>query len=779
MSAVRSTVGKSFARLDSIGLVTGRTQFTDDIHVPGLLYGRILSSPYAHARIRHIDCSKARRMAGVHAVLNWNDVPRVPHTTAGQAWPEPSPYDTYMFDSKVRFVGDRVAAVAAETKSLADEAVERIEVEYECLSPVLDAEFAMAKGAPVIHDESDSSGIYDAARNIAGYIHKHCGCIEKGFAESDFVLEREYRTQRVQHCSIEPHVTITWLDGDGRLVVRTSTQVPYHIRRQVAMILRIPVSRLRVVAPPIGGGFGGKQELVLEDVCAALTLATSRPVKIEYTRHQEFIMARTRHPQILKLKIGTTRNGSLRAIDFRVIATTGAYGSHGITVQGSTGSRVLALYRVPHLSYEAHVVYTNTPVAGAFRGYGCPQGFFALESHLDEISHELHIDPVEIRRRNLVQIGDIDFLTFAGELDQTGWAREIRSCGLEECLQTAARDIAWVYQRPARVRSRKRFYEGLGLACAMQGSGVAGVSWSSAVIRLTEDGSFVVSTGALDIGTGSHTVLAQIAAEELSVSLDKVIVESGSTDSAPFNLGTYASSTTTIAGGAIKKAAEALRGQIIKAGAEMLRVKPKELVYADERVALRRRNASVSLEEIGRWSIYTQKQQITASASHSNNDSPPPFCAQFAKVRVDSWTGKVYVKQLVTALDCGFAINPALTESQVEGAVAQGLGYALTEELQLNKAGSVVNPSFKDYKIFSAKDMPNLRTFLIRTDEPLGPYGAKAAAEVAINGVAPAIANAIFNATGVRVRELPISPEKLFWCLRKRNVGHPAHKKNR
>jgi putative selenate reductase molybdopterin-binding subunit len=768
------SVGKSFAKSDAGQLVSGSAKFTDDVFLPNMLHGRILSSPHAHARLKFIDATKARALAGVHGVITWKDVPRVAHTTAGQIWPEPSPYDTYLLDSKVRFVGDRVAAVAAETPEIAERAIELIKVQYEILPAVFHPLKAMMEGAPIIHDEATSRGIYDLEHNVAARILKKRGNIERGFAESDLVVEQEYCTQRVQHCSLEPHVAITWLDTAGRLLIRTSTQVPFHIRRQVAMILQLPIRNVCVIQPNIGGGFGGKQELVVEDICAALTLETKRPVRVSYSRRQEFIMARTRHSQILRLKIGVKRNGLIRAIQLRVTADTGAYGSHAVTVQGNTGSKVLSMYRVPHLLYEARVAYTNTPIAGAFRGYGCTQGFFALESHLDEIAHKLRLDPIELRRRNVVRVGDIDYLTFAGELGQKGRRRCIRTCGITECLDKAARGIGWARLMKLKPKSTMTFRRGVGLACSMQGSGISGISWSSALIKANEDGSFVLTVGISDPGTGSLTMVAQIAAETLGVSLENIMVQSSDTDSKMFDLGAYASSTTVIAGGAVKKAAEAVRRQLLQAAAAMLKIRLIGLRCSNDRIWTKGGNLCTNVADVARWSIYVQKRQICASASHSSTDSPPPFCAQFADVEVDTETGKVYVHKLVTAVDVGFAINPAFVEGQIDGAVAQGLGFALSEELLLDRAGRVVNPGFHDYKIFTAMDMPQMKTFLITTNEPLGPFGAKAVAEVAINGVAPCIANAIFNATGVRVRRLPISPQKMLNCLKANMMKCPG-----
>jgi len=766
MTNGRAIVEKNVRKVDGIKLVTGQPAFTDDIRLPGMLYGKILPSPHAHARIQGIDVRKAQALPGVHAVLTYKDVPRVPHTTAGQAWPEPSPYDTFLLDSKVRFVGDRVAAVAAESRAIAEQALRLIAVQYEVLPAVLDMEQAMAPGAPVIHDEPDATKIHDASRNIAGHILREIGNVDEAFREADYIIEREFRTQRQQHCSIEPHVAICWLDADGRLVIRSSTQIPYHCRRQVAMILQIPVSRIHVIKPRIGGGFGGKQEMVLEDICGALALASRRPVKMEYTREEEFYMARSRHPQILHMKMGVKRDGTVVASHMKVLATTGAYGSHATTVQGNTGSKVLPLYRAEHLRFECDVVYTNTPVAGAFRGYGCPQGFFAQETMVDEICHELHIDPVEFRRKNAIRLGDVDRLSAQLGEGREGLTRVIRSCGLPECLEKGAAAIEWARKRAALPEKNGHLKRGVGMSCTMQGSGIAGIDWASAFLKMNEDGSFFLQVGASDVGAGADTVLSQIAAETLGVSLDKIIITSGDTDVTPFDVGAYASSTTIISGGAVKKTAEKVRAQVLAIAAKILDAPVESLDCGNNEVfttasPVRR----VSISDVALQAMYKEKTQIMDGASHFNTDSPPPFCVTFAEVEVDTQTGLVRVLHLVSAVDPGVAINPMQAEGQVEGAVAQGLGYALTEELVLDDAGRPLNPNFLDYKIFTAKDMPKVSTILVRTEEPLGPYGAKSVSEVPINGPAPAIANAIFHATGVRIRKLPIRPEDVLRAL--------------
>ncbi|MBZ5726007.1 MAG: molybdopterin-dependent oxidoreductase [Acidobacteriia bacterium] len=768
MSGDRAVVGQNLRKVDGVKLVTGRPAFTDDIHLPGMLIGKILPSPHAHARIKRIDTGKARALPGVHAVLTYKDVPRVPHTTAGQAWPEPSPYDTYLLDNKVRFVGDRVAAVAAETRAIAEKALRLIEVEYEVLPAVLEIEQAMASGVAVIHDEPDSTKIFDREHNIAGYILREIGNVEEGFRASDLIFEREFRTGRQQHCPLEPHVAIAWLDADQRLVIRTSTQVPYHARRQVAMILQIPVSRVHVIKPRIGGGFGGKQEMLLEDITGALALATKRPVKIEFTREEEFYMARSRHPQILRMKMGVKRDGTIVASQLTVLATTGAYGSHSTTVQGNTGSKVLPLYRAEHMRFECHVVYTNTPVAGAFRGYGCPQGFFAQETLVDEIAEELGRDPVEFRRQNMIRLGDIDKLSAQLGEGKEGLPRHIRSCGLPECLDRAAAAVDWDGKRNA-AGGPAHLKRGVGMAATMQGSGIAGVDWASAFLKMNEDGSFFLQVGAADVGAGADTVLAQIAAETLGVSLDKVVITSGDTDITPFDVGAYASSTTIISGGAVRKAAEKVRAHVLDMAAKMLDAPVDKLECGDNQVyTICECRKAVSMAELAMHAMYKEKTQIMDGASHFNTDSPPPFCVTFAEVEVDTETGKVRVLHLVTAVDPGTAINPMQAEGQVEGAVAQGLGYALIEELLLDGQGRPRNASFLDYKIFSAKDMPRLTTILVETDEPLGPFGAKSISEVPINGPAPAIANAIYHAVGIRLRKLPIRPEDVLRELREK-----------
>jgi putative selenate reductase molybdopterin-binding subunit len=761
------TIGQPERRVDAVKLATGRGTFVDDLHVPDLLHARILHSPHAHARIRRIDASQARAMPGVVAVLTHEDVPRVPYTTAGQGWPEPSPLDTVVLDAKVRFVGDRVAVVAAEDPELAARACQAIKVDYEVLPALFDPEKAMGPDAPVIHDEPDARGIKDAARNLAAEIVAEVGSLERGLAEAERAFEGTYRVGYVQQASIEPHITITWLDEDHRLVVRTSTQVPFHVRRIIAPLLGIPVRRIRVIKPRVGGGFGGKQEILIEDLCGLLTLRTGRPVRLEYTREEELTAARTRHPQIVRIRSGV-RDGRFTALEMHVLENTGAYGTHALTVMSVTGHRSLALYRCPNLRYEARAVYTNLAVAGAFRGYGCPQGFFALESHVDEIAQALGEDPLAFRERNHVREGDEQPIAEVLGEGREGFRQVIRSCGLPEAVRLGAEAIGWERERRLRPHggSRRR---GVGMALAMQASGIPGVDMGAASLKMNEDGSFNLLVGATDIGTGSDTMFCQVAAETLGVGVEKIIPYSSDTDMTPFDPGAYASSTTYISGRAVEKAARIVLGQILEVGGRLLGEKPEDLVAHGGRVCARDGRA-VTYEDICLSSLYQKDQfQIMGTASHMSYDSPPPFAAVFALVEVDTETGLVEVLRIVEAVDCGQVVNPRMAEGQVEGAAVQSLGYALYERMPFDAQGRMLFRSFRDYTIAAAPDIPEIVTILVPTHEPTGPFGAKAVAEIPINGPAPAIANAVAHATGARLRDLPLTPDRVLAALKSRS----------
>ncbi len=761
-------VGQSRRKVDAAKLVTGRGTFTDDFFIRGMLHAKILTSPHAHANILDIDTSRAAALPGVHAAISYKDLKRIPYTSAGQSWPEPSPYDQYVLDKKVRFIGDYVAAVAAETPEIAEQALELISVDYEVLPAVLDMHNAMKPGAPTIHDEPESHGIFDVDRNLAAHIEVEVGDVAVGIAEADVVVSEDYFVQYQQHTCLEPHVTIAWLDEDGRLVLRTSTQIPYHARRMVAFALEIPVKDVHVIKPRVGGGFGNKQEVITEFLAGTLALRTKRPVKFEYSRRDEFTIARMRHPQHLTMTVAAHRDGSLTATHLKVLTNTGPYGTHALTVTGNTGSKPLPLYRSPNIRFDADIVYTNLPVSGAFRGYGAPQGFFALESAVDELAFKLNLDPLEFRRVNHIRKGDTDPVSAALAEGSAKRARVMHSNGLPECLDRGSAAIEWTAKRRGGMPLRPGegpVVSGIGMCCLMQGSGVAGDELAAATIKMNEDASFTLLLGSADIGTGSDTTLGQIAAEVLGVDLDKIFVQSGDTDHVTFDYGAYASSTAYITGACVLKAAEDARQQIVSVAGRMLQEDAEGLLVRDGKVSSLS-GRSVSLQEIIMECLYgEEKTLITGRGTHATKESPPPFVAMFVEVEVDIEMGTVRPVHVVTAIDIGKALNPAICEGQVEGAVTQALGYGLTEEIVVSPEGKVLNPSFMDYKIFCAADMPRLTTILVEDAEPTGPFGAKSVAEVAINGPAPALANAIFDATGVRLRSLPMTPPKVLHAL--------------
>jgi len=765
-------VGQKERRVDARPLVTGSPVYAAEFEQPNMLHARILHSPHAHANMRSIDKSKALALPGVHAVLTYEDLPRVAHSTAGQPYPETSPYDAYLLDSRVRYVGDWVAFVAAETPAIAEEALSMIEVDYEVLPAVFDPLEAMREGAPQLHEPDTThpnagqhkGDIYDATHNIAAHEVIEHGDFDAALREADVIVEGEYCVPYISHAVLEPHVCVAYLDGYERMIVISSTQVPYHTRRQLAAVLQLPISRVRIVKPRVGGGFGSKQEMLLEPVAAALALKTRQPVRIEYSRQEEFTAGRFRHPVIMRMRSGVKRDGTLVAISMHSIGTAGAYGTHSFTVTRSTGHKTLCLYRAKAYHFQADAIYTNLPITGAMRGYGAPQGFFALESHIDEIAHRLKMDPLEFRRKNHVQKGDWD--PIEGEEVDGVWhsKRHFRSCGLPQCLEQGAAAIGW--NEPFDHGDGKPIRRGRGMATAMQGSGVASFELGGASIKLNEDGSFNVMTGATDIGQGSDTILAQIAAEALGVGMDKIIMHSADTDSSVFDYGSYASSTTYISGGGVKIAAERVRRQVLEVAGDMLDCAPEDMSITDGIIYTPRGPGNLTVADIANETLYGKhRQQIMAKGDFWTEDSPAPFFAQFVEVEVDTETGQVRVTQAVNVLDLGKAINPTLATGQVEGAVTMALGYALSEEVTFDEQGRVRNPGFVDYKVMSTLDMPHMMTMLVEDTEYTGPFGAKSAGEVPTNGMAPAVANAIYDALGIRMRSLPITPEKVLRAL--------------
>jgi putative selenate reductase molybdopterin-binding subunit len=542
----------------------------------------------------------------------------------------------------------------------------------------------------------------------------------------------------------------------------------------VAPLLGLPVKRIRVIKPRIGGGFGAKQEVLIEDIVGHLCMKTNRPVRLELTREEEFMSSRTRHPQTITFKTGVTKAGKLVAQEFRMIGNTGAYGTHGLTVQTVSGLRGLSTYNCPNKRFDCHVVYTNIPVPGAYRGYGAPQALFALEVHMDEIATELGLDVIEFRRLNWVKVGDgLDIAPHLGEgeKDTVIEIPIILSSGLAECVALGRQAIGWERRDDPEwhmVPGKPHLRRGLGMAVCMHGTAIPGLDMGGASIKINDDGSFNLQVGATDLGTGSDTVLGQMAAEVLGVPLEDIIVYSSDTDMTPFDTGAYASSTTYISGTAVKKAAEGVREQIKERAGLMLELADWSGVELRERRAWAGDGRSVTLEAIALHSLHQdQQRQIMHTASYVSYESPPPFAGQFVEVLVDTQTGQVTVEKMVMAVDAGVVINPLTASGQVEGGMVQALGYAHCEEMAYDELGKMVNPTFGPYKIYRADEMPEMGVILVQTHEPSGPFGAKAIAEIPKDCVAPALSNAIFDATGVRIRQIPVTPERVWRALQK------------
>lgn len=759
-------VGKPETKVDAVKLVQGKPVFTDDVHIEGMLYGALLTSPHAHARIKRIDASKARALPGVHAVLTHLDVPRVKHASGGQSYPQPLPYDQVCLDDKVRHEGDRVAVVAAETRAIAEKALELIDVEYELLPVVLDPEAAMQAGAPVIHDEEDSIGIHDASRNVVHHIEAQVGDVDSAFKAAEHVISGEYRTPKQQHAHMEPHVCITWFDEDDRLVIRTSTQVPFHIRRMVAPLIGLPVKRIRVIKPRIGGGFGNKQEMILEDLCSLLTVKTGRPVQMEMTRRQEFTSTRSRHPNILRYKIGVS-DGKVVAAELYLVGDTGAYGCHGLTVQMVGGFKGLTLYNAPNSRFICDVVYTNTPPAGAFRGYGAMQCQYGIEVLVEEFCARLGLDVVQFKRDNWLKLGEPMYLARSLGEGREGYDQCMESSGLEQCLEVGLKATDFHSKRAANRQQSGRLRKGIGMAGVIHGSGIAGLDMAAATLKMNDDGSFNLLIGATDLGTGSDTILAQIAAEVLGIPVEDLIVYSSDTDFTPFDKGAYASSTTYISGGAVRNAALEISRQICTHAAHMLGIENPETLRLADRKVWAPDGRTLTLAEVALNSLHQSNQhQIMATGSFMSYKSPPPTAAQFAEITLDTETGQITVDRLLMIVDCGRVINPLTAAGQVEGGMAQALGMALYEDMLFDQTGHLTNDHFGSYHVLKANEMPVMDVIFVQTDDPSGPYGAKSIAEICMDGVSPALVSAIHDACGAWVRHLPATPERVLQAIR-------------
>ena len=791
-------VGKDREKIDAAYLARGEKAFVEDRVEPGACHLRMLPSPYAHAWVVSVDASAALAMSGVIAVLSSENCPDRVYTTAGQGFPEPSPYDQRMFPRKVRHVGDRVAAVLAETPAEAEAALAAIKVEYEVLKPVLSIAEAKAPNAPIIHsgavsyvageppsgtqtegDGRDDPVVYqfplhsDPHRNLAASAAAGIGDIDAGFAAADVVIERGYKCNRVQCTPLEPHVAYAKVDS-GRLIIHASTQVPWHVRRIVSRAIGIPENKVRVIKERVGGGFGAKQDIVLEDVVGYLAWKTGRPVFFRYDREQEFTASRTRHAMEIRVKLGAKRDGKLTAILMRLDADTGPYGQHCLTVPMNAISKSLPLLICENARFEVMSYYTNLSPAGAYQGYGAPKGSFALQTALAELAAELGMDQLDLIERNRVRSGTrIDILKSLGE-GREGAAVTLGECGLGEMIRRGREAFAWdspsAQARPdASSAKTEALYQGgdwkigKGAVIIQQGSGLPGIDAANAELRLLGDGTLLLLSGGADLGTGLDTVTAKMAAEVLGLDMEDVAVISGDTDQTPFDKGAYASSGTFFSGNAALRAAEDLRSNVLAAAAEILGESVEDLAIA-HRGIVQGKKGRITLAELGHRSTQGEgRGELAGFGTFKSDHAAIPYGAHFAEVAVNSRTGEVRVRRFHAYQDCGTPINPLLAKGQVYGAILKAIGHSLYEEMIYDSEGRCANPNFLDYKVPTAFEVPeDFRVEFVPVADEIGPFGAKSVSEISVNGAAPAIAIAIHDAVGAWVREWPFTPERVL-----------------
>ena len=793
-------VNQPVRKTDAMSLVTGKPVYTDDLAPKDCLIVKALRSPHANAWVEDIKTGNAEKVAGIACILTYKDVPQKRFTLAGQTAPEMSPDDRLIIDRHVRFVGDVVALVAGETEEAVDKALKRIRVNYRVEAPVLDMH--KAKDNPILVHPEENWKLKiplggDNKRNLCATAMEEQGDVDKVLSECKYTVERTYHTKANQQTMMETFRTACYMDHFGRLIVLSSTQIPFHVRRIVGRALDIPASKVRVIKPRIGGGFGAKQTSVSEIYPAIVTWKTGRPSKMIFSRYESMICSSPRHEMEITVRAGADENGIVRAIDVHTLSNTGAYGEHSSTTVGLSGHKSIALYRhTEAYRFSFDVVYTNVQAAGAYRGYGATQGIFAVESAVNELAHKMGMDPVKLKELNMPVEG--------GPLPGYHDVPFAQSCSMDRCMARAKKMMDWDSKYPRRDMGNGKV-RGVGVAMAMQGSSIAGVDVGGADIKLNEDGSYTLALGCTDMGTGCDTIMAQIAADCLNTPMDNIVVFSVDTDISPYDSGSYASSTTYTTGVAVMKACEELKKRICKLGAEMLEVDEKKVdfdgsyVFYDETLGMDATDLSngenntenafaengfdsgdvkfnssadaekkVSLEDIALKSTFFNNIELQVVKQHSSPLSPPPFMVGMVEVEVDTETGNVDVLDYVAAVDCGTPINPNLARVQTEGGIAQGIGMALFEDVQYTDKGKIRNNSFMQYKIPTRMDIGKIRVDFESSYEESGPFGAKSIGELVIDTPCPAIAEAIYNATGVRVRELPITPEKIAMGILKK-----------
>ena len=784
-------VGKPSRKVDGPKLARGEKAFVEDMVEPDACVLKMVRSPHAHAYITEIDTSEAEKVPGIVYILTHKNCPDIYYNQAGQGFPEPSPYDRKMLGQKVRHVGDRVAAIVAETWEAAVEAEKLLRVEYEVLPHVLTVDEASAPGAPILHksvqeyvvgapegleeqnrqaDPRDGRILYqfpihaDPHRNLAASVHGGIGDLEKGFAEADVILDREYESSQVQCTPLEPHVVYTRMDGD-RLVIHASTQVPWHLRRIVARLLQTDENNIRVIKERVGGGFGAKQDIVLEEVAAYLTWTTGRSIFQRFTREEEFIAARTRHVFKIQVKLGAKKDGTLTAVYMGVKANTGPYGSHCLTVPMNACSKALPLFLCPNMAFDVHTYYTNIAPTGAYQGYGAPKGSYALQLAVAELAKELDIDHLDLVEKNRVREGaTLEILRCLGE-GRAGQAEKVMSCGLGPALERGRELSQW----GQRVQSEDPDWKiGKGFAIIQQGSGLPGLDSANAEIRMLSDGTFILLSGGTDLGTGLDTVAVKFAAEILAVDMNKIAILAGDTDVTPFDVGAYASSGTYFSGGAARNAAQNMRQLILKVAADLTgeKVEDLKLVYPAQ---VQGREKTITYREIAHFAeTGTGCGQLMAPGHFIADKASFPYGAHFCQVAVNQRTGEVKVQKYFALEDCGTPVNPELALGQMYGGILKTIGHSLYEQMLYDPDGHCLNPNFIDYKVPMIQDLPEeFVSELILTDDPYGPFGAKSISEITCNGAAPCIAEAIHDAVGVWIRTWPFTPEKILAGLGK------------
>lgn len=751
-----NSVGKGVIKKDAMALVTGQPVYCDDLAPKDCLIVKLLRSPHAYAKIKSIDTSIAKRIPGIEAVYTYEDVPTSRFTLAGQSYPEPSPYDRRILENVVRYVGDEVAIVAGANEDCVDRALKAIKVDYEVLEPLLDFEKSI-DNTIVIHEEEDYKCLCeignDVKRNIVSSGESVVGDVDAVLKECDVVLERDYHTKANAQAMMETMRSYCYIDTYGRLNCVSSTQIPFHVRRILSNALEIPKSKINVIKPRIGGGFGAKQTACCEIFTAFVTWKLKKPSKIVYTREETFAASNSRHEMKMHVRIGATKDGTIEAIDLYTLSNQGAYGEHGPTTIGLAGHKSLPLYNhVKASRFTYDVVYTNTMRAGAYRGYGATQGQFAVESIINELADELNMDPCEIRFKNMTRENEV--------LSQY-YNEELNACALDRCLEKAMEMID--YKNKSLRRDMGDFVRGLGVSLSMQGSGISGLDVGSVEIKLQDDGFYTLSIGATDMGTGCDTILAQMVAECMDCDVDQVVTSSLDTDHAPYDTGSYASSTTYVTGMAVVKACEKLRNSILEAAAGFFNVDKEDIEFDGKKINTLDHVHEMSLAEFADTCFNGGiAKALIASDSHMSPTSPPPFMVGIAEVDVDKLTGEIKVHDYVSVVDCGTVINPNLARVQAEGGIVQGIGMALSEDITYSNEGKMRNRNFLQYKLPTRVDVPSVRVEFESSYEDNGPFGAKSIGEVVINTPTSAIASAIKHATGVQVRTLPITAEKVL-----------------